>query len=128
MQRRRRRDQKRRLRALVHERVQILYDQAVEAARRGDLEYAARLGGLIRELSLSTRVRLPRHIRRGLCKRCNTPLIPGVTSTVRLVSQGRFSYRVIRCLNCGWIHRYPYRKGGRRGVGRGEEEGQAGPS
>ena len=129
MSRRRRRHANRRaLERLVRARIRILYEAALEAARRGDLDYSARLGGLIRELSTYTRVRIPRDVKKGLCKHCSAPLIPGLTARVRLVSQGGFSYKVIRCLRCGWIHRYPYKKRRepRSELGRGKEEGQAG--
>ena len=105
------------------ERTRILYSMALEAARAGDLEYARMLTGLIRRLATRNRVRPPRSIKRGICKNCGAPLIPGVTARVRLRSQGRsFAYRVVVCLECGWIHRYPYkpyksRSSGRQGGG-----------
>lgn len=95
---------------LVLQRMSILYDMALERARSGDYEQASRLGSLIKELSLRTRVRMPKRLKRGLCKNCNLPLIPGITSRVRLRSQGGFSYRVLTCLRCGWMHRYPYKR------------------
>ncbi|MCE4620136.1 MAG: ribonuclease P Rpr2/Rpp21/SNM1 subunit [Desulfurococcales archaeon] len=115
------------LRDLVRQRIQILYQLAVEAAKRGDYEYASRLGGLIRELSSSTRTRIPRRIKRWMCKQCNIPLIPGVTATVRLRRQGKFSYLVIRCRHCGWIHRRPYKKGKGGRSGKLERTGEGGP-
>ncbi len=97
---------------LVRQRMTILYNLACNAARQGDLEYARRLGLLIRRLHLGTRVKPPRYIKRGLCRHCYTPLIPGLTARVRLRTQGRrFSYKVIVCKVCGWIHRYPYKSG-----------------
>ncbi len=95
---------------LVLERIQTLYSMAVDAARRGDVEYARMLTGLIRRLSQRNRVRPPRAVKRGICKNCGAPLLPGLTARVRLRSQGRgFAYRVITCLECGWVHRYPYK-------------------
>ena len=110
MRRQPRKRYKRLLRDLVAQRIRILYSIALEAARKGDHTQASRVGSLIRLLSMRTRVRIPRNIKRGLCKNCNMPLIPGVTSRVRLRSQGKFSYKVQTCINCGWIHRYPYKK------------------
>ncbi len=91
--------------------MEILYNLAVDAVKKGDIDYARRLGNLIKELHKGTRVKIPLHIKRQLCKNCNVPLIPGVTASVRLRSQGKFSYLVVKCLVCGWIHRYPYKKG-----------------
>lgn len=112
---------KRRLRDLVWQRADILYNIASGEARRGNLEYASQLGQLIKQLARFTGVRLPRSLKRRLCKRCGLPLIPGATSTVRLRSQGRFSYIVVKCAKCGWIHRRPYKKGG--GFGESKTEG-----
>ncbi|NOZ30729.1 MAG: ribonuclease P [Crenarchaeota archaeon] len=109
--RRKSKRRKRLLRDLVRQRAEILYGIARDEARRGNLEYASRLGSLIKQLSQSTGVRLPRSLKRNLCKNCSLPLIPGVTATYRLRSQGRFSYIVIKCVRCGWIHRRPYKKG-----------------
>lgn len=110
MRRRQPRRQSRRILAdLVVQRILILYNMALERARSGDYEQASRLGLLIKELSMRTRIRIPRSVKRGLCKNCSLPLIPGVTSRVRLRSQGRFSYRVVTCSRCGWMHRYPYK-------------------
>ncbi|MEB3779081.1 MAG: ribonuclease P Rpr2/Rpp21/SNM1 subunit [Desulfurococcales archaeon] len=94
---------------LVRQRIERIYLLAVEAAKRGEWDYSSRLGSYIKELSRATRVRMDRRIKRGLCKKCSIPLIPGVTATVRTRSQGCFAYIVIRCRTCGWIHRYPYR-------------------
>jgi len=95
--------------------MEILYKLSVNAIKEGDVEYARRLGSLIRDLHERTRVKIPLYIKRGLCKNCNAPLIPGITARVRLRSQGNFSYIVVRCLVCGWIHRYPYKVGHRKG-------------
>ncbi len=99
------------LRDLVKQRIQILYTAAVISVEKGDLQYASLLGKQIYELSKTTRTRIPRRIKRSLCKKCKIPLVQGITATYRLRSQGKFSYIVIRCQYCGWIHRRPYKKG-----------------
>ncbi|MCE4609215.1 MAG: ribonuclease P Rpr2/Rpp21/SNM1 subunit [Desulfurococcales archaeon] len=110
-------------RDLVRQRVHYLYKLAVEETEKGRLDYAASLGNYIKKLSKETGTRLPRDIKRSLCKNCGLPLIPGITSRVRLRTQGRFSYIVITCARCGWIHRYPY-KAGRRNDGKHKRESQ----
>jgi len=118
-------------RDLARQRIVLLYRMAVEAARRGDVGYARDLGGLAWEMYRSTRARIPRWLKRGLCRRCHAPLIPGVTARVRLRSQGRrFSYVTVTCLACGWTRRYPYKTGDRpapggaaENAGKPEEEG-----
>ena len=121
------RDRRRRAyRDLVRQRMEILYRLAVDNVRRGEVDQASRLGDAIWRLHIETRVRMPRWMKRSLCKKCHTPLIPGVSARVRLRSQGRLSYKVIKCIRCGWIHRYPYKVGSDRSDRiKGEGEGEA---
>jgi len=97
-------------RDITRQRILLLYRKAVAEARRGDIEYARRLTALAWDIYKSTRVHAPRWFKRGLCRRCLAPLIPGVTARVRLHSQGGFSYVTVTCLLCGWTRRYPYKK------------------
>lgn len=101
--------QRRAYRDLVLQRIRYLFRLAVKSAKAGDVEYSRKVVKHMLRLSQATRVRAPRRIKRSVCKRCLSPLLPGVTSTVRLRSQGRFSYVVVRCRLCGWIKRYPYK-------------------
>ncbi len=110
---------RRRLVDLVRQRIDIAYRIAVDAARKGEWEYSSRLGSYIKRMSMATRVRMNRRVKRGLCKRCSIALIPGVTATVRTRSQGCFSYIIIRCRACGWIHRYPYKTRCKHGGSKG---------
>ena len=96
-------------RDLVTQRIRILHNLAVEEVRRGNIDYARRLMQLAKRISEATRVRIPRRIKKGMCKHCYVPLVPGLTCTVRLRSQGKFSYIVVKCSKCGWIKRYPYK-------------------
>ncbi len=89
--------------------MRVLYRLAVEDAREGDLDHARMLTSLIKKLSTRNRVRIPVDIKRGICKNCGVPLIPGLTSRVRLIQDGRSSKIVVTCLICGWMHRYPYK-------------------
>ncbi|MEM1873448.1 MAG: ribonuclease P Rpr2/Rpp21/SNM1 subunit [Acidilobaceae archaeon] len=99
------------LRDLVCQRAKIILSQAVEAARRGDYARARELGVYAVTLAMRAGVRLPRGLKRAICKNCRAPLIPGLTCTVRARSQSRrFSYLVVRCKLCGYIHRRPYKR------------------
>ncbi|GBF09389.1 ribonuclease P protein component 4 [Aeropyrum pernix] len=101
---------------LVRREEERLARWALELARRGLTGDARRVAEQLFQLAASTRVRPPRRVKRLFCKNCRTPLIPGLTARVRLRSQGGMSYTVVTCLSCGWIHRYPYRKGPRGGA------------
>ncbi len=93
---------------LVRQRYERVFKLAVESLRRNDRGYARELASYMLEMARRTRVRIPRSMKRSICKNCHIPLIPGLTARVRLRSQSRrFKYRVVTCLECGYIHRYP---------------------
>jgi len=102
------------IREVARERILILYRLAVERARRGDLELARRYIDVMLRVAGKAGVRPPRYIRRGYCRRCHTPLIPGLTLSVRIRSEGRGSRVVYRCLECGWVRRYMIKTSGRK--------------
>ena len=108
LQRRRRQGK---YRSLVASEEARLYEIARFMAKKGMIKEASMVCSLIEEIARTTQVRPSRGVKRGICKRCKVPLIPGLTSRVRLRSQGGLSYIIVRCLVCGWIHRYPYKRG-----------------
>lgn len=57
-------------------------------------------------LNSSLRIRIPLDEKRKLCKKCNTYLKPGVTSSTR-VREGRV---IITCKECGSVKRLQFRK------------------
>ncbi|KAJ5895825.1 uncharacterized protein N7473_005224 [Penicillium subrubescens] len=67
----------------------------------------------MRGVSLKTQTRLSVPVKRSFCKRCDTSLVPGVSSTqeIRNESRGRkkpwADVLVIRCLVCGTEKRFP---------------------
>ncbi len=103
------RKSKRLLRDLAIQRMRWLYERSKEELRRGNKDLARRYIEILLSISRKSNVRVPRYIKRGICRRCNIPLIPGVSASVRIVADGKTSRIVIRCLECGWIHRYPYK-------------------
>lgn len=99
-------ERRRILRDLAIQRMIYLYRLAVEMLREGKEDLARRYIEIMVNISKRTRVRPPRYIKRGYCKKCHIPLIPGLTSRVRIQSEGRGSRVVVTCLRCGWIRRY----------------------
>ncbi len=93
-------------RKIAWERIQILFQLALEEGRKGNLERARRYVEHMRNLSQKYKVRLPKEIKMYFCKKCNSILIPGKTSQVRLKKKKI----VIKCLNCGNYKRYPYKR------------------
>lgn len=94
------------LREIARERIILLYKLAVERARKGDHVLARRYVEIMLKISAKARVKPPRYIRRGYCRSCKIPLIPGVTSRVRVRSKGSVTRVVVSCLACGWMRRY----------------------
>lgn len=94
------------MRDLALQRIKYLYSLAVEEARRARFMLARRYVELIIRYSHKARVKPPKYIRRGYCRRCRVPLIPGLTSRVRVRSRAGSSRVVVTCLQCGWMRRY----------------------
>ena len=115
------RKNKRIVRDLALQRIRWLYKLSIDAVKRNDTELARRYVDIILSLSRKANVRLPKLIKHSVCKNCHIPLIPGITAKIRLRSDGKSSWIVIKCLKCGWIHRYPYKPRNKVSVRRGEK-------
>ncbi|NPA97720.1 MAG: ribonuclease P [Crenarchaeota archaeon] len=109
------------LKDLAVQRMRWLFRRGVEALLRGDRELACRYGQLIRAIALRSRTRIPRSIRRWICKNCSCIMVPGLTARVRIRREGKTLRIVTTCLICGYIHRYEFL----RGKDRHEAERQA---
>jgi len=94
------------LRDLAVQRMKYLYNLALMETRNKRYWLARRYVELIIKYGHKARVKPPRYIRRGYCRRCKIPLIPGLTARVRIQSEGRGSRVVVTCLLCGWKRRY----------------------
>lgn len=81
-------------------------------------EYQALSRGYNRNLDLiakKTVIKLSPHIKRTLCKKCNTMLIPGLTMSMYIenLSKQKSQHNdvfVNKCLNCGKCKRFPVGK------------------
>lgn len=92
----------------------IIKDMASQRIERlfklAELEYASNLNrsnryvSLARKIGMRHRVSIPSHLRRRVCRSCDTFLVPGASSRVRL----RRNYVLITCLNCGSHMRFPH--------------------
>ncbi|PGH35480.1 ribonuclease P protein subunit RPR2 [[Emmonsia] crescens] len=73
------------------------------------------LASQMRGVSLKSQLRLPRDIKRSICKRCDSLLIPNSTCVEQVENASRggskekpwADVRVVRCNSCGYIKRYP---------------------
>lgn len=89
---------------IARERVEILLKKAEQTFRK-DKVLSRRYVSLARKVAMRARYRLPREVKRGICKECDSLLKPGVNCTVRADSKTRAM--VYRC-ECGSIRRYRY--------------------
>jgi ribonuclease P protein subunit RPR2 len=91
---------------IAKERIQILLSLAEKEFKK-HAERSKRYVELARKIGLRYNVRIPKELKRKFCKNCNSLLIPGITSKVRLDSKRKSLS--IKCLKCEKIYRYPYR-------------------
>ncbi|MBN1391096.1 MAG: ribonuclease P [Candidatus Thermoplasmatota archaeon] len=108
MERRGRGKKKPIIREAAADRIETLYSQAFTMARKGELDLARRYLYLARKIGMRYTVRVPKRMKRSTCKGCMAPMLPGITSRTR-VRDGR---RIITCLECGHVMRYPFKDEG----------------
>jgi ribonuclease P protein subunit RPR2 len=100
------------MRRLARERMDVLFQEAGERARKGQAHLADRYCLMARRLSMRYNVPLgPRH-RRSYCRRCGAYLLPGRSCTVRL-RRGSLN---IRCARCSCTMRFPLEEKKKKGV------------
>lgn len=90
---------------IAKERIQILFELA-EKNFKFHPERSRRYTELARKIGLRYNVRLGKELKRKFCKNCNSLLVPGKTSKVRLDSKRKII--VINCLQCNKIYRISY--------------------
>jgi ribonuclease P protein subunit RPR2 len=83
---------------IATKRMEILYDLAKETYKT-DPALSIQYVKLIRQISRHYKIPLDRDFKKNVCKKCNSVLLPGKSSQVRIVSSKK--YVLIRCLNCG---------------------------
>jgi ribonuclease P protein subunit RPR2 len=94
-------------RQIALERIEKLFSQA-EGAFGTKPELAHRYVQLARRIAMRYNLRMPKGLKGRFCKKCYKYLRPGANSTVR--TSPRQKAMIIRCLECGNVMRYPYRK------------------
>jgi ribonuclease P protein subunit RPR2 len=93
---------------LAAQRIDELMRLAIETAPH-NLELANRYVEMATKLATRHRVRLPPSLKRLVCRKCKSILLPGSTSRVRM-RQNRGPHTTVTCLRCGTIRRYGYRQ------------------
>jgi ribonuclease P protein subunit RPR2 len=84
---------------IAKERIMLLFNLAKEEYPN-DPVLSRHYIRMMKEISRHYLVKLPKDIKNGFCKKCNSVLLQGVSASTRLVSSKR--YTATRCLNCGF--------------------------
>ncbi|MFH7903690.1 MAG: ribonuclease P protein component 4 [Candidatus Aenigmatarchaeota archaeon] len=94
------------IKQIAKERILILLDLARKKVKEGEYDLARRYVELARKIALRANFRLKK-LKRTFCKKCNIPLIFGLTARVRL---NKYHKTInVTCLLCGNVKRYPYK-------------------
>jgi len=90
---------------IAKERIHILFNLAEKEFRKHP-ERARRYVELARKMGLRYNVRL-KELKRRFCRSCNSLLIPGLSSEIKMDSKN--NVKIIICKKCNSIYRYPYK-------------------
>jgi len=99
----RRKNKKEWIREMAHQRIRLLFELAEESFEKAPL-LSNRYVLLAKKISMRHRIRMPRALKRRICKKCGVFLVPGSNSRIRI----RDDRVVTTCLECGMIVRIPY--------------------
>jgi ribonuclease P protein subunit RPR2 len=92
---------------IARQRIQILIQQATHTYKV-DPKLAQSYIWTARKIAMAARIRLPKADKRRVCKKCNTLLVPGESSRVRIKPR-REPHVVVTCLKCGNLTRIPFK-------------------
>ena len=101
MERRGRGRRSKEVEAIARERIEILFEEAGKAVRRGKSDRAKRYVELARRMGMRYNVSIPGRHRRWVCGGCGAFMVPGVNARTRIRPQ-RF---VVTCAGCGEVKR-----------------------
>ena len=91
-------DRKKIIEEIASERIGILFELADDTVAKNP-ELAGRYIKTLRRISSHYKVQIPKEMRNRICVGCNSVMVPGLNSTVRLASSK--GYVAWRCNNCG---------------------------
>jgi ribonuclease P protein subunit RPR2 len=100
----RRRTRQSEAKRLARARIEILWEQASEIART-DREGARRRMQIAARVAQRARIKVPRDVKRRVCRQCGIVLIPGESCLVRM-RNNRAKHLTVTCTACGNITRY----------------------
>lgn len=92
---------------IARERIAILFAEAAQAFRAHPGR-AHRYAQIARRIAMRYNIRLPKDLKRRLCKKCYAYLVPGANMRVR--ARPSQQAVIFTCGECGAVSRIPYRK------------------
>jgi ribonuclease P protein subunit RPR2 len=87
-------------RQIAEERIDILLRLAREKVRKSDAVLARRYVVMAQKIAMRSGVRLGRERKQFICRKCRSPLVPGVNCRVRVRAEPD-THVVVTCLECG---------------------------
>jgi ribonuclease P protein subunit RPR2 len=100
----RRRTRQSETKRLARTRIKLLWEQAARIAKT-DPEGARRRMQVASRVAQRARIKVPQGIKRKICRKCGTVLIPGESCRVRM-RNNRAKHLTVTCIACGNIVRY----------------------
>jgi len=92
-------------REIARERIEILFNLASQVYKQHPQRSDAYVA-LARRIGMRHNVRIPRELKRRMCRHCYCYLIPGRNARIRL----RGKHLTLTCLSCRHQMRFPYRE------------------
>lgn len=90
---------------VASERVKILFDLAKKEFPKHP-ERSQHYASMILDTAKRMKLRLPLSVKRFICRKCSSLLVPSKTLKVRSLK----GFMIYQCLNCNYIRRYGYLK------------------
>lgn len=108
--------EKRYVKDLARQRIKWLLEMA-DKVYKLEPALADRYVAIAMKLAQKARIHYPPQLKARACRKCGAYLVPGRTAQVRVTSEGKTKYVIVKCLKCGYERRYPLgRDKRRRGV------------
>ena len=89
------------------ERIEKLFEAAEREFKRNP-ENSHGYAVLARKIAMRYTVKIPKHLRRRICKKCHRYLVSGTNCMVRTNPNQKAV--IVKCRECGNIMRFPYSK------------------
>ncbi|MCL5433432.1 MAG: ribonuclease P [Candidatus Marsarchaeota archaeon] len=86
------------IKQIAAERIEILFNEAQKMHYKNS-ELSKKYIKNMKMISSHYKVKIPKDIKKNICRKCNNILIPGYNSSIRIASSK--GYIIKKCLSCG---------------------------